>query len=69
MDNEIATAPSKTVSMDSFDNGPTTKIHVSKVEKKRQQHIKELILTEQAYIDDMSIVYDVSKWLLFISYV
>ncbi|XP_046667454.1 intersectin-1 isoform X2 [Homalodisca vitripennis] len=35
------------------------KIKLGKEEKKRQQHIKELIMTEQAYIDDMSIVHDV----------
>uniref|UniRef100_A0A1B6KVP3 Intersectin-1-like n=1 Tax=Graphocephala atropunctata TaxID=36148 RepID=A0A1B6KVP3_9HEMI len=35
------------------------KIKLGKEEKKRQQHIKELIITEQAYIDDMSIVHDV----------
>ncbi|XP_073978678.1 dynamin associated protein 160 isoform X3 [Rhodnius prolixus] len=35
------------------------KVKISKEEKKRQQYIKELILTEQAYIDDMSIVHDI----------
>ncbi|XP_066905734.1 intersectin-1 isoform X3 [Halyomorpha halys] len=40
------------------ENGPSKKNFVPK-EDKRQQHIKELIITEQAYIDDMSIVYDV----------
>ncbi|XP_054264037.1 intersectin-1 isoform X2 [Macrosteles quadrilineatus] len=35
------------------------KIKLSKEEKQRQKSIKELIMTEQAYIDDMSIVHDV----------
>jgi hypothetical protein len=34
-------------------------------EKKRQGYIYELINTEQAYIDDMSIVHDVSFISLF----
>lgn len=29
-------------------------------EKKRQQHIRELISTEESYVEDMSIVLDVS---------
>lgn len=36
------------------------KIKLDKEEKRRQQSIKELIMTEQAYIDDMSVVHDVS---------
>lgn len=35
------------------------------VEKKRQDSIAELISTEQAYIDDMSIVHEVSSFALF----
>ncbi|XP_014247399.1 intersectin-1 isoform X2 [Cimex lectularius] len=34
-------------------------VKVSREEKKRQQHINELMDTEQAYIDDMSVVYEV----------
>jgi len=30
------------------------------MEKKRQEHIKELIVTEQAYIEDMRLVHEVS---------
>lgn len=41
-------------------NSVKRKIKLSKDEKKRQHYIKELILTEQAYIDDMSVVHDVS---------
>lgn len=29
------------------------------MEKKRQEHIKELIMTEQAYIEDMRLVHEV----------
>jgi len=29
------------------------------MEKKRQEHIKELIVTEQAYIEDMRLVHEV----------
>ncbi|XP_075217000.1 dynamin associated protein 160 isoform X2 [Lycorma delicatula] len=38
---------------------PVSNISLSREEKKRQQAIKELISTEQAYIDDMSVVHDV----------
>lgn len=35
------------------------KIIISKEERKRQQHIQELIDTEEAYIKDMTAVHEV----------
>lgn len=39
----------------------TIKVKLNKEERKRQQHIHELITTEQAYIEDMTAVHEV--WL------
>lgn len=33
---------------------------LDETERKRQEHIKELIATEQAYIEDMTLVHEVS---------
>lgn len=37
----------------------TIKVKLNKEERKRQQHIHELITTEQAYIEDMNAVHEV----------
>lgn len=37
----------------------TIKVKLNKEERKRQQHIHELITTEQAYIEDMTAVHEV----------
>lgn len=37
------------------------------MEKKRQEHIKELIMTEKAYIEDMRLVHEVYLLLFFLS--
>jgi hypothetical protein len=42
----------------------TIKVKLNKEERKRQQHIHELITTEQAYIEDMTAVHEV--WLFLI---
>lgn len=36
-----------------------TMMYHDPMERKRQEHIKELIMTEQAYIEDMRLVHEV----------